>query len=251
MSYKVAFISSGKSFIVEAIAKGLAAEHVESIFYSFTASEVDSLSGQKMILFLSLDDLTAKNKPLLAQIRDMCLAEKSPLYIMGYADDIAAAKEVLGTKVVLDEYKRPINTRSVVEGLMDGIGSAEKRAKKKIILLVDDSGTVLHAFKEMLEPTYTVYMCNSGREVITFLRGRRPDLILLDHEMPDMSGPETLAKIHENQRTEDIPVMFLTGKSDSDSVMQAIGQGPQGYLLKTMSSDQIMKRIEDFFDSLY
>ncbi len=251
MSYKLAFISNGKSFIVEAIAKGLASEHVDSFFYSFNTSEVESLSGQKMVVFLSLDDLAAKNTALLKQIGDMCLSEKMPLYIMGYADDVAAARAVISEKAILGEYRRPINTRSVVDGLMDGIGLAEKRAKKKIILLVDDSGTVLHAFKEMLEPTYTVYMCNSGREVLTFLRGRRPDLILLDHEMPEMSGPETLAKIHQNDRTANIPVMFLTGKSDSDSVMQAIGEGPQGYLLKTMSSDQIMKRLEEFFDSRY
>lgn len=251
MSYKIAFISNGKSFIVEAIAKGLAAEHVESIFYNFNASEVESLSGQKMIVFLSLDDMVSKNKMLLSRINEMCSTEKMPLYIMGYAEDVASVKEFINPNIISGEYKRPINTRNVVEGLMEGLGSVEKRTKKKIILLVDDSGTVLHAFKEILEPTYTVYMCNSGREVLTFLRGRRPDLILLDHEMPGMSGPETLAKIHENERVADIPVMFLTGKSDSDSVMQAIGEGPQGYLLKSMSSDQIMKRLEEFFESRY
>ena len=134
---------------------------------------------------------------------------------------------------------------------MSGLGLAELRAKKKIVLLVDDSGQVLHTFKEILEPTYTVYMCNSGREALTFLRGRKPDLILLDHEMPSMSGPETLAKIHENPTTAHIPVMFLTGKSDKDSVMSAASQSPQGYLLKTMSANQIMERLADFFDSQY
>lgn len=251
MSYKIALISAAQSFIVEAVAKGLKAEHVETLFYSMTPREIESLSGQQMILFLSLDELAAQNKVVLEIINNLCLNEKMQLYVMGYGDQIAAAKNYLSEKAITAEYRRPINTKNVVEGIMSGLGLAELRAKKKIVLLVDDSGQVLHTFKEILEPTYTVYMCNSGREALTFLRGRKPDLILLDHEMPSMSGPETLAKIHENPTTAHIPVMFLTGKSDKDSVMSAASQSPQGYLLKTMSANQIMERLADFFDSQY
>lgn len=251
MSYKVAFISATKSFILDAVAKGLRDEHVEAFMYDMSPKEIESLSGQKMILFLSLDELAAQNKVALELINEICLNEKLPLYIMGYGDQIAAARTYLSDKAVTGEYRRPINTKNVVEGLMAGLGLAELRAKKKIILLVDDSGQVLHTFKEILEPTYTVYMCNSGREALTFLRGRKPDLILLDHEMPGLSGPETLAKIHENPSIANIPVMFLTGKSDKDSVMSAASQAPQGYLLKTMSATQIMERIAEFFDAQY
>ena len=251
MSYKIALISAAQSFIAEAVAKGLKAEHVETLFYSMTPKEIESLSGQQMILFLSLDELAAQNKVVLEIINNLCLNEKMQLYVMGYGDQIATAKNYLSEKAITAEYRRPINTKNVVEGIMSGLGLAELRAKKKIVLLVDDSGQVLHTFKEILEPTYTVYMCNSGREALTFLRGRKPDLILLDHEMPSMSGPETLAKIHENPTTAHIPVMFLTGKSDKDSVMSAASQSPQGYLLKTMSANQIMERLADFFDSQY
>lgn len=76
----------------------------------------------------------------------------------------------------------------------------------------------------------------------------RPDLVLLDYEMPICDGKQTLEMIRSDRDIADIPVMFLTSRSDKDSVKNVKALKPEGYLLKTMPDDFILKTLEDFFE---
>ena len=92
-------------------------------------------------------------------------------------------------------------------------------------------------------------MANSGMNAITFLANNKVDLILLDYEMPVVSGAKVLEMIRSEIATEDIPVMFLTSKSDKDSVMQVLALKPEKYLLKTMPPEDWLSNIRAFFES--
>ena len=83
----------------------------------------------------------------------------------------------------------------------------------------------------------------------TYLATNRPDLILLDYEMPVTTGPQVLEMIRSESKTSDIPVIFLTGKGDKESVMKVVSLKPNGYLLKTMKKDELLKSVADFFMS--
>ena len=65
--------------------------------------------------------------------------------------------------------------------------------------------------------------------------------------MPGMDGADVFAKLRSNPRTAAIPVMFLTGKNDSESVHKVLGEKPEGYILKSMSILKIAQVIEDYF----
>ncbi len=65
--------------------------------------------------------------------------------------------------------------------------------------------------------------------------------------MPKMSGYEFLSEIRKNWKTADIPVIFLTGKDDKESVMHIIEKKPNGYLLKSTPKDQLLESIDNFF----
>ena len=113
-----------------------------------------------------------------------------------------------------------------IESLYSGFGVDNR----KNILLVDDDPTYLHMLGGALLDAYNVSMAKSGEQALSYLESNTmPDLILLDYEMPGMSGTEVLDKIRNNRRTEDIPVVFLTGKNDSDTVMQVLSKRPDGY----------------------
>ncbi len=75
----------------------------------------------------------------------------------------------------------------------------------------------------------------------------RPDLIVLDYEMPVCDGRQALEMIRSEKETADIPVIFLTGRGDRESVRNVMALKPQGYLLKTMPDEEIKKCIDGFF----
>ena len=75
------------------------------------------------------------------------------------------------------------------------------------------------------------------------------DLILLDYEMPITSGPQVMEMIKSEPNSNGIPIVFLTGRSDRESVMSVMKLKPQGYLLKTMDRSQIMKAVDGCFEN--
>ncbi len=116
--------------------------------------------------------------------------------------------------------------------------------EKKKILLVDDNLTNLSIGKSALGATYEVYTVPSGEKALLLLSKIIPDIILLDIEMPEMNGYETLRKIKANTEIPYIPVIFLTAKSDEGSELEGLNMGAVDYVVKPFSAPLLLKRIE-------
>lgn len=119
--------------------------------------------------------------------------------------------------------------------------------EKKNILVVDDSGQMLRTILGWLEGKYNVRLANSAETAAVSINKDIPDLILLDYEMPEVSGPEFFVQLREKERTKDIPVIFLTAQNDADSVRAVLELRPQGYILKTTASTTLVEKLDDFF----
>ncbi len=65
--------------------------------------------------------------------------------------------------------------------------------------------------------------------------------------MPVTNGPKVLEMLRSDSETKDIPVIFLTGKSDRESVMEVVALKPQGYFLKTVPMEELLKKLDEFF----
>jgi CheY-like chemotaxis protein len=91
----------------------------------------------------------------------------------------------------------------------------------KKILLVDDEPNILYTVKiglEEISDRYEVTGVNGGRECFEFLKkGDRPDIILLDIMMPEIDGWQVFAKLKENPEWREIPIVFITAKTDEYS----------------------------------
>ena len=112
------------------------------------------------------------------------------------------------------------------------------------IFLVDDNPVNLNTGKTVLQGKYTVVTIPSGEKLLAMLEKTKPDLILLDVEMPGMCGYDTIKAIKSNPQTEEIPVIFLTGKSDPDSEFLGLSLGAIDYITKPFSPPLLLKRIE-------
>jgi CheY-like chemotaxis protein len=101
--------------------------------------------------------------------------------------------------------------------------------------------------REWLKQDYKVAVANSGLQALRWLGKNQADLILLDYEMPVTSGPQVLEMLRSDLETSKIPVMFLTGKSDKNAVLQVLALKPEGYFLKTIEKDELLQKLSDFF----
>ena len=124
---------------------------------------------------------------------------------------------------------------------MKKTGDAES---KKRILVVDDSGILLRSVKAMLEKTYQVSVATDGMMAIKQAMKKKPDLILLDYEMPRMDGRETLEELRNDEELKNIPVVFLTGIADRENIEAVLKMKPEGYLLKPIEQQRLLETIE-------
>ena len=118
--------------------------------------------------------------------------------------------------------------------------------EKKKILVVDDDSEYLSYIKEQLEEFYSVICVRSGADTYRYLMKERPALILLDYLMPDENGPDVLRNIQASSEWCDIPVIFLTGVSDRDAVLQTLTElRPKGYVIKPCKKSELVAKIID------
>ena len=115
----------------------------------------------------------------------------------------------------------------------------------KRILIVDDSPMNLRSIKSMIDKEYEVLVALSGMQALQTLKGEAVDLILMDYEMPEMNGTETVEKIRLNEEIKDIPVVFLTGVNKTEQVSSALKLNPKGYLLKPVQRERLLSTIEE------
>ncbi|MDR0854725.1 MAG: response regulator [Clostridiales Family XIII bacterium] len=119
----------------------------------------------------------------------------------------------------------------------------EKELKK--ILLVDDNAANLTAGKTILKENYKVYPAPSAEIMFDILETITPDLILLDIEMPEKNGYEALKELKDNPKWWEIPVIFLTSRSDEGSELEGLSLGAIDYVTKPFSAPLLLKRIEN------
>lgn len=119
---------------------------------------------------------------------------------------------------------------------------------KKCILAVDDNAIVLTRIVNTLSNDYEVVTVNSGARALKYLKEEKPDLILMDIQMAQKDGIETLRDIRAMEDRKDIPVIMLTGVEDKECVLESAKLGIDDYILKPFYSDVLLKRISRVFE---
>ena len=117
-------------------------------------------------------------------------------------------------------------------------------SKIKLIMLVDDSSANLLVGKAALSENYRVQTAGSAELMFDALEWSKPDLILLDVDMPGMSGFDAIKILKGLPETRDIPVIFLTGLNDSSSELMGLETGAVDYIRKPFTAQLLLKRVE-------
>ena len=116
---------------------------------------------------------------------------------------------------------------------------------RRKIVIVDDDASNLSIVRNLLKPYFEVYPAPSAIKLFTVLGNFIPDLVLLDIEMPGMSGYEALKVMKENPRFKDIPIIFLTARDDEASEIEGIDLGASDYVTKPFTGALLLQRINN------
>lgn len=247
MSKKAIILGEKESFLVRVLVGKVAAQEIECKYVPFDVDDINANWEGTDVIVLYMDDGCRPDKDVLHFLVDRVEETNLQMIVIGEKIDVGYISDNVPVGVIYKSMVRPINNDEFVETVQEIFKKTEEGEFKKSILIVDDDPSYLGLVREWLREKYKVSMASSGLQAIKWLGKNKADLILLDHEMPVTSGPQVLEMLRSEEETKNIPVMFLTGKSDKESVMSVVALKPEGYFLKTIGKGELIDKLEEFF----
>ncbi|MBQ7629057.1 MAG: response regulator [Selenomonadaceae bacterium] len=249
MDKKILFISQGVSFMGNSIQRNLEVAGYKVTRIDPVIEQISKNKDKFELIAFYLGKFIEDIPDFLVYLKDICLEEDKILMLLGNVDEIETVKEVLPEDAIAKEFERPIDLKTFATDVENVYNHASARDEKKSILMVDDDPTFLKMMKGWLEGDYRITIVTSGTQALMYIADNKPDLILLDYEMPVISGPQVLQMIRSEVKVESTPVIFLTGKGDRESVMKVMELRPDGYLLKSLPREKILASVKEFFNA--
>ncbi len=242
----VMIVGKKESFFIRILIQKLRAAGLDGFYVASNVNVINSNWDKADMVTYYLDSGEIIPDDVAMFLLDKLLDHDKKLVLVGDQQDTENARVSIPGEVYR-VFSKPLDHDDFINSISTLFKKISSGEFKKSILVVDDDPTYLGLVREWLKDTYKISMANSGTQAIMWLSQNKPDLILLDFEMPVTNGPAVLAMIRSDETLKDIPVIFLTGKSDKDSVMQVVGLKPEGYLLKSISREELMERLHRFF----
>ena len=196
---------------------------------------------------LYADETIENSGDMLVFLKDILDEGGKPFLVIGSKEEFAAIEQFVPEDLISVKVERPLDMGLFLEKVAELSDDQYTEERKKSILIVDDDPSYLRMIREWLKDRFRIGMANSGMQAIQWLAGNHADLVLLDYEMPITPGPQVLEMMKAEASSSTIPVMFLTGKSDKESIMKVLSLKPAGYLLKTIKRDELIETLDNFF----
>ena len=115
-----------------------------------------------------------------------------------------------------------------------------------VVLIVDDTEANVDILVDALGDEYEIAVAMDGESALEIVEDEKPDLILLDIMMPGMNGFEVCEKLKAGDETREIPIMFLSGKTDAADKEKAMALGAVDYITKPIDIPIIQQKVKNF-----
>lgn len=191
-------------------------------------------------------DMSEENLLTYEQFHEIFEKKKPQVSLLFSTDEGYFSYSIFAPHLLENNFRPPLSADNAMTEVQKYLMNKEKNTRRKI-LIVDDSITVRRRIRQLLSADYEVSEVSSGMSAFRSITLDRPDLILLDYEMPVCDGVHVLEMLHSEEIFADIPVIFLTCKDDRESVQKVLSLKADGYLLKYLNPMDIKKRIDEFF----
>lgn len=249
MSEMVAIVSSTDGFFTRGIRTKLAEKDIEAVFVGTEIKKIDEVKSQTELFVVCANDQLEQQRESLVYLKDVTEDLGKKIIVIGNPEELEALEGILPASIILKAFTRPLDMEAFLEYVKYFFKTTTGANRKKNILIVDDDITYMRLIYDWLNDKYHVGMASSGVQAIKYIAKNPVDLVLLDYEMPVANGPQVLEMLRDDSENGSIPVMFLTGKSDRDSVLSVVSLQPVDYLLKTIDRNTLREKLEKFFAS--
>ena len=128
--------------------------------------------------------------------------------------------------------------------------NSENETGKYSILVVDDESFNIEALRQILKSEYIVYTASNGQSAVEMAEKHAPDLILLDIVMPEMDGYAVIDVLKSLKKTQDTPVIFITGLNTDDEEEKGLDLGAADYITKPFSLPNVRLRVKKQIETL-
>lgn len=216
-------------------------------FVHATIKEIEYVHESAELFVILMSDNVKAMTESLVYIKDILQDSDKKVIMIGEQDQFYEYKKIIPETMILEWFKRPMDMNAFLKCLQDYVKNNTGANKKKNILIVDDDIAYVRLVYEWLKNDYHVGMATSGIQAISWLTRNKADLVLLDYEMPVVNGPQVYEMLKSDGETDSIPVMFLTGKGDKESVMSVVSLNPVDYLLKTIEKNELLEKLAIYF----
>ena len=246
---KIMILGEKESFIIRVLLNKLKDAGIDAAFITPDLAKINSLWDETFLITFYMEkdeDLTDEVKTFLI---DKMEDDDKQLILIGEPVETERMKKNFPPNLIFKILPRPLDYDAYINCVNSFTKKAESGELKRSILIVDDDPNYMSLVREWLKDTYKVSMATSGMRAIKWLAGNKVDLILLDYEMPITDGPQVLEMLRQDDETAKIPVFFLTGRDDKESVVKVLDLKPEGYILKTVTRDELMNKLKVFFIS--
>ncbi len=247
MKQSLVLISNRDTFLVITLKKAIsdAGFVVQSCVDSVDL--IESFLGNAEIYVYYIDDGSDINEDLLVYLKDVSIDKSKKIILVTSQECFRECCQVLPESSLSAYFLRPFDVHDVVKKLKSYTVEVEVTDDKKSILIVDDDVAFLKMINRWLKDDYKLFCVNSGMQAITWLAKNQCDLVLLDYNMPIISGAEVFQMLQSEPATKNIPVMFLTGKNDRNTISEVLALKPERYILKSIGHEELLAALGNFF----
>lgn len=207
----------------------------ESVMEQFPTDDIYELKTENLLTYEQFEKVYEKENPPVSLLFDTGA---------GYFAYCSSTSHIVENEVAMS-----IEAENAMDEVKEYLKKREVSNSKPRILVVDDSMTVRQYLCELLSGDYDVTPAESSVAAIRIMALNKPDLVLLDYEMPVCDGRQMLEMLRSDEEFANTPVIFLTGRSDYESVKRVKELNPEGYLLKYLKSEEVKQSIDDFFST--
>lgn len=144
---------------------------------------------------------------------------------------------------------KPVEKQLLVEKVSEVLEKSNEQRNKKKVLLVDDEPESLLFYKSALEGDYSVVTLNSSKLALEYLQKYVPDLIILDYQMPLFNGRALYQMISKMERLAEVPVVFLTGTTEKEVLLECAAMHPRAVVLKSTGKEGLLEKVRDIFEA--
>ncbi len=182
-------------------------------------------------------------------LRDLVVEKGKGLIVVGDVSEYNYLQKEIGENCIADFQELPLDIDAFIKCVDNCFDTYEFRSRlRHRVLVVDDDEMYTAMVKTWLSDIYNVTISNSVVEAIACVERQKPDLILLDYEMPVTDGPQFMEFLKRDEKLSGIPVLFLTGSTDRGRVLKVLDLAPEGYLIKNIDKNALIERIESVFN---